>query len=144
MQKISQGPDSSPKTSKVLKPALENPLWRRSQARTLPDGQVNGPEPLFPPRKGRLVGKSRTSDFVRGIPRNTLLTKALNHYLELNFCGRRVYQRQSRICGTCRLNKLPIVSTLRSCFSGSPWEGSDRQTWNLASGYTLHPLDINH
>ena len=96
-----------------------------------------------PPKKGRLFGKSRTSDFVRRIPGNTLLTKALNCYLELNFCRQCIYQRQSRICDTCRLNKLPVVPTLRNCFSESPWKGSDRQMI-LISGYIPNPLDINH
>jgi len=39
----------------------------------------------FPPKKEHLFGKSCTSDLVRSMPRNTLLTKALNHYSELNF-----------------------------------------------------------
>ena len=39
-----------------------------------------------PPKKGCHFGKSRASDFVRLIPENTLLTKVLNHYLELIFC----------------------------------------------------------
>ena len=80
-----------------------------------------------PPKKGRLFGKSGASDFVSRIPRNTLLTKALNHYLELNFCRQCIYQWQSRICNTCRLNKLPTVSTLQNSFSKSTWRGSDRQ-----------------
>ena len=79
------------------------------------------------PKKGCHFGKSRASDFVRRIPGNTLLTKALNHYLELNFCRQCIYQRQSQICDTCHLNKLPIASTLRNCSSESPWRGSDRQ-----------------
>jgi len=80
-----------------------------------------------PPKKGRLFGKNRASDFVRHIPGNTLLTKALNYYFELNFCRQCIYQRQFRICDNCRLNKLLIVSTLRNCFSESPWKGSGRQ-----------------
>ena len=77
-------------------------------------------------KKGRLFGKSRTSDFLRHIPGNTLLTKALNYYLELNFCRQCIYQQQSWSYDSCRLNKLPIVSTLRNCFSESPWKGSGR------------------
>jgi len=126
-------------------------LGRRSQARTSPDGRVDGPEPLFHlPKKGRLFGKSRASDFVRHMPGNTWLTKVPNYYLELNFCRQCVYQWQSQICDTCHLNelpvvnKLPVVSTLQNCFSESPWRGSDRTTLNLISGYTLNPLDINH
>jgi len=59
--------------------------------------------------------------FVRCMPRSMLLTKVLNHYRELNFCRQCIYQQQSRICGTCHLNKLPIVSILWNCFSESPW-----------------------
>ena len=115
-----------------------------SQATTSADGRVDEPEPLFPPpKKGRLFGKSCTSDFVKHIPGNTLLTIVLNHYFELNFCRQHVYQRQSRIRDTCHLNKLPIVSTLQNCFSESPWKVSDRQRLNVRSGYTLNPLDIN-
>ena len=79
------------------------------------------------PKKGCLFGKSRTSDFVRRNPGNTLLTKVLNYYFELNFCWQWIYQRQFRICDNCHLNKLPIVSTLWNCFSESPWKGSGRQ-----------------
>jgi len=43
---------------------------------------VDGPEP---PKKGRLFGKSCTSDFVRSIVGNTLLNKVLSYYLELSF-----------------------------------------------------------
>jgi len=63
--------------------------------RTSPDGWADEPEPLFPPKKGRLFGKTRASHFVGRIPGNTLITKALNHYLELNFCRQCIYQRQS-------------------------------------------------
>jgi len=107
---------------------LKTLFERKSQARTLPDGWVDEPETLFSPsKKGRLFGESCTSDFVRCIPGNTLLTKALNYYFELNFCRQCISQRQFRICDTCRLNKLPIVSNLRNYFSESPWRGSDRQ-----------------
>jgi len=47
--------------------------------KTLPVGQVDGPESLFPPNKGHLFGKSRTSDFIGRIHRKILLTKALNY-----------------------------------------------------------------
>jgi len=77
----------------------------------LTDGST-GLKLSFPSKKGRLFGKSRTSDFVIYIPRNTLLTKALNYYFELNYCRQCIYQRQLRICDTWRLNKLPIASTL--------------------------------
>ena len=60
--------------------------------RTLPDGGVNEPEPL-PPKKEHLFGQSRASDLVRSIPGNTLLTKKLNHYFELNFCKQCIYQQ---------------------------------------------------
>ena len=96
------------------------------------------------PKKGCLSGKSRASDFVRYIPGNTLLTKALNHWLELNFFRQCFYQRQSRICDTGHLIKLSVDSTLQNCFSESPWEGSDRQTLNLRNGYISNPLGINH
>jgi len=36
--------------------------------KTLPDGQVDGPEPLFPPKKGHFFGKSRTSNLVGYFP----------------------------------------------------------------------------
>jgi len=42
-----------------------------------PDRQVDGPEPLFSPKKGRLFGKSHSFDFVGPIPGNMWLTKAL-------------------------------------------------------------------
>ena len=58
----------------------------------------------FPPKKGRLFGKSRASDFVRRIPGNTLLTKVLNYYFDLNFCRQWIYQWQFRICDNCHLN----------------------------------------
>jgi len=105
--------------------ALENSLWEEKPSENL-TGQM-GLNPSFPPKKGRLFGKSRASDFVRHIPGNTLLTKALNHYLGLNFCRQCIYQGQSRICDTCHLNKLPIATTLRNCFNESPWKGSNRQ-----------------
>ena len=127
---------------------IKTGTWKTSleeeSRKTLPDGQVDRPEPLLHPKKGCLFGKSRASDFVRRNPRNTLLTKALNYYLELNFCKQCIYQQYSWICDTCRLNKLLIVSTLWNCFSESPWEGSDRQMLSLISGYILNPLDINH
>jgi len=55
------------------------------------------------PKKGRLFGKSRASDFVRRNPGNTWLTKALNYYFELSFCRQWIYQRQFQICDNCRL-----------------------------------------
>jgi len=82
--------------------------------RTLPDRQVNGPESLSPPKKGCVFVKSHASDFVRPITGNTLLSKALNDYLELNICRHCLYQPQSRICDTCGLNKLPSVSAFRN------------------------------
>ena len=91
---------------------------------------------LPPPRRDAFLVR------VTHILGNTLLTKVLNYYFELNFCRLCIYQRQSRICDTCHLNKLPIVSTSWNCFSESPWKGSDRQVESL-SGYTLNPLDIN-
>ena len=107
---------------------LKTLFGRRSQARTSPDGRVDGSELLFPPpKKGCLFGKSCASDFVRNISGNTLLTKVLNYYFDLNFCRQCIYQWQFRICDNCRLNKLPVVSTLRNCFSESPWKGSGRQ-----------------
>jgi len=48
-----------------------------------------------PTKKGCLFGKTRASDFVRCIPGNTLLTKALNNYLELNFCRQCIHEQQS-------------------------------------------------
>jgi len=80
-----------------------------------------------PDKNGCLFGKRRVSDFVRRIPGNTLLTKTLNYYLELNFYRQCIYQWRSWICNICRLNKLPLVSSLRNCFSESPWRASDRQ-----------------
>jgi len=71
--------------------------------RTSPDGRVNGPEPLFPPKKERFFGKSRASDFVRCIPGNTWLSKALKYYFELNFCRQCIYQRQFWVCDTYHL-----------------------------------------
>jgi len=57
--------------------------------RTSPDGDGStGLNLSSPPKKGRLYGKSRASDFVRPIPGKTLLTKALNYYFELNCCRR--------------------------------------------------------
>ena len=91
-----------------------------------------------PPKKGRLFGKSRASDFVRRIPGNT---KALNYYFELNFCRQCVHQWQFRICDTCHLNKLTIASILRNCFSESPWKGSDRQ---VESEKWLHTSPFRH
>jgi len=66
------------------------------------DGSV-GLNLSSPTKKGHLFGKSLTSDFVRHIPRNILLTKALNHYLELNFCRQCIYQQQSLICDSWSL-----------------------------------------
>jgi len=82
--------------------ALENCLWEEEPSKDL-TWRVDGPEPLFPPKKGRLFSKSRASDFVRRIPGNTLLTEALNRYLELNFCRQCIYWWQSPICDTCCL-----------------------------------------
>jgi len=106
---------------------LKTLFGRRSRARTSPDGWVDRSELSSPPKKGCLFGNSLASDFVRRILGNTLLTKALNYYFELNFCRQWIYQWQPRICDTCRLDKSTIVSTLRNCFSESPWKGSGRQ-----------------
>jgi len=59
-------------------------------------------------------------------PGNTLLTKALSNYLELHFLDS-AFINGNPESDTCRLNKLPIISTLQNCFSESPWKGSDRQ-----------------
>ena len=94
------------------------------------------------PKKGCLFGKSRTSDFVRHIPRNTSLTKALNYYLEINFCTQCIYQRQSWMCHTCCLSYL--VFQLHETVSVKVLGGALTGKLNLMSGYTLNPLDVNH
>jgi len=95
-----------------------------------------------PSKKGRLFGKSRTSDFVRCIPGNTLLTEVLNYYFELNFCRQCIYQQQFRICDTCRLINyllLQLCETVSVKVPGGALTGK----LNLRSGYTLSPLDIH-
>jgi len=42
-------------------------------------------------------------------------------------CSKCIYQWKFWICYIYRLNKSFIFSTLWSCLSESPWEGSDRQ-----------------
>ena len=58
--------------------ALENPLQRRSQEKTLDDEWVDEPEPLFLPKKGRHFGKSHASNFVWYIP-GKILTEEQNY-----------------------------------------------------------------
>jgi len=122
---------------------LKTLFGRRSQARTSPDGRVDGPEPLFPPKKGRFFGKSRASDVVRCTPGNTLLTKALNYSFELKFCRQCIYQRQFRICDPCRVNKFLLLQ-LCEAFSAKVLGGALAGKLNLRSGSTLNPLDIKH
>jgi len=47
--------------------------------KTLPNGQVIGPKTLLAPKKGCLLGKSHTSDFVGRTSEKMLLTKMLNY-----------------------------------------------------------------
>jgi len=122
--------------------ALENSLWAEEPGEnsTWQAGQWAW-NSLLPPRKGRRFGKSRASDFVRRMPGITLLTKALNRHLELSFCRQCIYQQQSQIRDTCRLNKLPfqLCETVSVKVLGGVLTGK----LNLISGYTLNPLDIN-
>ena len=94
------------------------------------------------PKKGCLFGKSCVSHFVRCIPGNTLLTKALNHYFQLKFCRQWIYQRQSEsvipvtwINYLFQLCEIVSVKVLGRALTGK---------LNLTSGYTLNRLDINH
>jgi len=95
-----------------------------------------------PPKKGCLFGKSHVSDFVRHIPRNTLLTKVLNHYFELNFCRQCIYQWQTEsVISVAWINYLlfQLCKTVSVKVLGGALTGK----MNLLSGYTLNTLDIN-
>ena len=114
---------------------------RRSQARTLTDGQVNGPEPLCPLKKGRLFGKSGVSDFVRRISGNTLLTKALNHYLSsISVDSAFINSNPESVIPVAQINYL----LFQLCETVKVLGGDLTGKLNLITGYTLNHLDINH
>jgi len=77
-------------TNEVLNPVFQNILCKNYTKKTT-DGSM-GLNLSSLPKKGCLLGESHASDFVRPIPQNTLLTKVLNHYFELNFCRQCIYQ----------------------------------------------------